>query len=123
MWLIIRKSDNAVVGTNYLVAPKVGPLFEVKEWQGIEPPIHDPHEGVESYDPTLADPDYPAFLQNRIDFDELADKAASEIQWLNDTIPQIDTMTAAQVRDVVKRLAQENLRQINAWRYIFRRLT
>lgn len=35
----------------------------------------------------------------------------NEIDWLDGVIPQVDTMTAAQVRGLAKRLAQEN-RQI-----------
>lgn len=122
MWLIIRKADSAVVGTNYLVAPEASAAFEVKEWQGAEPPIHDPDEGVESYDPTLTDPGYPAFRQSRVDFDGLADKAAVEIEWLDETIPNIPTMTGAEVRAVVHRLAREQREELRAWRYIFRRL-
>lgn len=60
--------------------------------------------------------------ETRPDLEMLAGEADAEIGWLNETIPQIDTMAAVQVRDVVKRLAQENLRQIKAWKYIFRRL-
>lgn len=128
MWLIIRKLNGAIVGTNYHYKPTANEdFFEIKEWHGPEPPIHDPNpvdegEPIYSYDPTLNDPTYSAFLERRVDFDELANRAIAEIEWLNDTIPQIDTMTAAQVRGVVKRLAQENLRQIKAWRYIFNRL-
>lgn len=58
----------------------------------------------------------------RVDFGILADAAAAEIAWLDDTIPQIDSMTIEEVRGVVKRLAQENLRQIKAWLYVLRRL-
>lgn len=123
MWLIIRREDSAVIGTQYGLKPTWNEdLFEVKEWYGKEPPIHDPEEGIYSYDPTLDDPEYPGFTESRLDFNALADLADSEIDWLNETIPQIDVMTAERVRDVVKRLAQENLRQVKAWRYIFRRL-
>lgn len=124
MWLIIRKSDGAVIGHQRDRDPTEfwdSLRFEVKEWLGVPPPLHNPEEGVLSYDPTLSDPSYPSFLQSQIDFDEQEVMATEEIDWLNDIIPQIDTMTAAEVRNVVKRLAQENLRQIKAWRYVFRR--
>jgi hypothetical protein len=58
----------------------------------------------------------------KVDFDDLADKIESEIAWLDVTIPMIDSMTAAQVRDTVKRLAQENQRMLRAWRYVLRHL-
>lgn len=61
--------------------------------------------------------------QGRKDFESFAARATTEIGWLEETIPAIDTMTAAQVRDVVKRLAQENLEMIRAWRYVIRRLS
>lgn len=125
MWLIIRKSDGAVVGTNYLTGPSVNEdRFEVKEWHGVEPPIHDPHADppILSHDPTLDDPGYPAFRQSRIDLVALADKADAEIEWLNETIPNIPTMTGAEVREVVLRIAREQREELRAWRYIFRRL-
>lgn len=127
MWLIVRKSDSAVIGTAYQLPPARAwdpDIFEVKEWLGPEPVIHDPDADppVYSYDPTLADPDYAAFKQARQRFDELANQANSEIVWLEDTIPQINTMTIEEVRDVVKRLARENLETLRAWRYVLRRL-
>lgn len=124
MHLLIRKADGAVVGTNYLIAPLVDERYEVKEWHGPEPPIHDldAELPVYSYDPTPADPDYPAFLQTRIDFDALVEKATAEIEWLDETIPDIPTMTGAEVRNVVHRIAREQRMEIKAWRYIFRRL-
>jgi len=60
--------------------------------------------------------------ETRPDFDELGDKADAEVNWLGTMIPNIDTMIGEEVRDVVKRLAQENLQTIKAWRYILRRL-
>jgi len=119
------------MGTQENIKPPGGAwnpaLFEVKEWHGGPVAIHDPDpiegEPVISYDPTLEDPDYPAFLQSRIDFDALADKASSEIKWLNETIPDIPAMTGAEVRDVVHRIAREQREELRAWRYIFRRLS
>jgi len=60
--------------------------------------------------------------ETRPDFDELSSRASAEIDWLDATIPNVDTMTGEEVRGVVKRLAQENLQTIKAWRYILRRL-
>lgn len=62
------------------------------------------------------------FATRKVDFDDLASKVETEITWLNATIPTIDAMTAAQVRDVAKRLAQENQAMFRAWRYILRHL-
>lgn len=125
MWLIIRKSDSTMFGAQFQKPPSNAfdpAVFDVKEWYGPAPPVHNPDEGVESYDPTLDDPDYPAFRQGRIDFDTLAGKATSEIEWLNETIPAIPTMTGAEVRNVVFRIAREQREELRAWRYIFRRL-
>ena len=96
-------------------------LFEIKEWGGPVPDSGDP-ERLPDLDPTLDDPDYPDFQEARGRFDELAEQATAEIEWLEETIPQIEAMTVVEVRAVVKRLAQENLRCIRAWRYVIRRL-
>lgn len=58
-------------------------------------------------------------VTDRFNFRDLKTKAANELDYLNTTIPQIDTMTAAQVRDVVKRLAQENRQIIKAMKHLF----
>lgn len=125
MWIVVRLSDNAVVGTSYSTPPDGAwntILFDVKEWTGPEPLIHDPEESVESYDPTLTDPDYPAFLQSKVDFGALADKADAEIDWLETNIPLVDDMTLEELRTFLKRVARENQEEIKAWRYLFRRL-
>lgn len=123
MWLIIRDEDGAVVGTNYgQVAPNAPLGHTIKEWSRAEPAVHNPEAGVESYDPTLADPDYPIFVQARVDLDALADKAATEIAWLEETIPAIDGMTLEELRSVLKRVARENAETLRAWRYVIRRL-
>jgi hypothetical protein len=49
------------------------------------------------------------------DFEALAELAEAEIAWLVETIPTI-------ADPIVRRIAQENLRMIRAWRYVFRRL-
>lgn len=51
----------------------------------------------------------------KIDFDALAAQAGAEVEWLEATIPTI-------ADPVVRRIAQENLRMIKAWRYVFRKL-
>lgn len=61
-------------------------------------------------------------VTNRWNFADLKQKAINELAYLDTTIPQIDTMTSVQVRDVVKRLAQENRQIIKAFRYLFDRL-
>jgi len=118
MWLVIRKTDNVVVGTQQGLNPAQywdPVLYEIKEWLGPEPP-----EG--NVDPTLADPDYPAFSQSKLDFDALADKANAEIDWLETNIPLVDDMTLEELRAFLKRVARENQETIRAWRYLFRRL-
>lgn len=50
------------------------------------------------------------------------DQAQAELTYLDATIPAIDAMTVAQVRDVVKRLAQENRAIIKALLYLAKRL-
>lgn len=122
MWLIIRESDDAVTGTNYNVAPPAPTGHRVVEWVGDEPPIHDPDEGVFSYDPTLDDSDYPTLLDARGMFDDLETGAIAEIAWLESIIPAIDIADLTELRAILKRLAQQNLRSIKAWRYLWRRL-
>lgn len=61
-------------------------------------------------------------VNERRDFGATIDQINAEIDYLNTTIPAIDTMTAAQVRDVVKRLAQENREILKALRWVARRL-
>jgi hypothetical protein len=51
---------------------------------------------------------------------ELKDQWQGELDYLEATILAIDTMDAAQVRAVVKRLAQENLRILRAFALLFR---
>jgi hypothetical protein len=118
MWLIVRKSDNAVVGTQSGIKPIWdATLFEVKEWTGAEPPIHDPD--IPSYDPTLSDPTYPDFQQRRIDFAALKEQATNEIDWLNDNIPLVSSADLATLRAYLERVMREQRQEIRAWRYIF----
>lgn len=56
------------------------------------------------------------------DFSATIAQINGELDYLNATIPNIDTMTAAQVRSVVKRLAQENREILKALRWVARRL-
>lgn len=120
MWLIIRESDDAVVGTNYNIAPPVPVDHRVVEWAGPEPPIHDPDEGIFSYDPTLTDPDYATFMAAKAAFDAMEAQAAAEIAWLEATIPTIGVAGLAEARTVLERLAEQNLLSIRAWRYLWR---
>lgn len=59
-------------------------------------------------------------LAERIDLRTLGQAISSEIAYLNTTILLIDTMTTGQVRDVVKRLAQENRQILKAMRVLVR---
>jgi len=59
IYLVIRRKDRAVIGTQVARKPPAGAwnpdLFEVKPWAGPEPPLHNPfaEPPVESYDPWL----------------------------------------------------------------------
>jgi hypothetical protein len=54
MWVIIKIDDSTVVGTQTGEdKPLWGADFEVFEWFGTEPHIHDPDDGVVSYDPRI----------------------------------------------------------------------
>lgn len=57
-----------------------------------------------------------------LDFKPFGNLIETELTWLDSNIPNIDAMTATQVRSVVKRLAQENREIIKAFRYIIRKL-
>lgn len=48
MWLIIRKKDKIVLGTNYNCAPPASKGCTIKEWFGAEPTVggHDPTVGL-----------------------------------------------------------------------------
>ena len=122
MWLIIRKSDSAVIGTQMGARPPEGAwdpdLFEVKEWYGPEPAIHNPEEDIESYDPTGGDE---SLSHARLDFDRLSTLADDELAWLEAIEPQVETMDLTQLRGVLRRLVSENIYQIRAWRYLFKR--
>lgn len=58
----------------------------------------------------------------RLDLADLGRQVAAELAWLDTTVSSIDDYAAAQVRDVVKRLAQENRATLRALRYVVRRL-
>lgn len=61
-------------------------------------------------------------LTERRDFSGLEQDITNELVWIGDTLATIDTMTQAQVRNVVKRILQEQQRELKAWRYVIRRL-
>lgn len=61
-------------------------------------------------------------LAQHLDLKALGQQVASELAYLNTTITGIDGYTAAQVRDVVKRLCQENRAVLLALRYVVKRL-
>lgn len=58
----------------------------------------------------------------RLDLADLGRQVAAELAWLDTTVSSIDDYAAAQVRDVVKRLAQENRAVLRALRFVVRRL-
>jgi len=132
MWLMIYKTHRRpemvgrVAGYMEVYPPEdtcPRDRFEVKEWDGPPPSLGDPDQGIlPDLDPTLDDPDYQDKLQQRVDFEVLAAKAAAEIAWLEETMPLIETMTLEELRGVLKRVARENMETIRAWRYVIRRL-
>lgn len=62
-------------------------------------------------------------IEERRDFSGLEQDIANELVWIGDTLATIDTMTQAQVRNVVKRILQEQQRELKAWRFVIRRLS
>jgi len=79
MWLIIRKKDRAVVGTNYSIVkpPYNSDVFYAVEWHGTEPLLHNPDEGVASYDPTAGlEPDDPRLRSEMDEMDVLKEQIA-----------------------------------------------
>jgi len=113
-WLLINNYNNTVMGISPVPPPEGhvrGPQFTVKEW--MEPvSIGDP-------DPTVGQEDkLQDIAQAHQHFNNLAELATAEIEWLQTTIPDIDTMGIEDLRATLKRLAQENLHQIRAWRYL-----
>lgn len=61
-------------------------------------------------------------FNQRRDFGDLDKQAQAEINYLNGVIDTIDSMNAAQVRGVVKRLCRQNLRLVKAFRFVVRKL-
>lgn len=68
------------------------------------------------------DPQNNPDVLEKADLGSLEADIAGELVWLADTLATIDTMTNTQVRNVVKRLLQEQQRELKAWRYVIRRL-
>lgn len=74
-------------------------------------------------EPTQADIEaVEAEESERLDLSDLGRQMAAELEWLDTTVSSIDDYAAAQVRDVVKRLAQENRAVLRALRFVVRRL-
>lgn len=63
-----------------------------------------------------------AMAGERVDLHDLLPKITTELSYITTTLGTIDTMTAAQVRDVVKRLLLEQQAELKAWRYVIRSL-
>lgn len=124
MWLIIRDSDSAVIGTLSVRPPAgvYGSGVTLKEWAGDEPHPYDPLTDTWSTDPTLADPGYADFEQSGVDFLALRAQAATEITWLDTNIPLVDIADLADLRVYLERVMRQNRQTIKAWRYIAKRL-
>ena len=52
---------------------------------------------------------------------ELGADIATELSWLDSTIPQIDGMALADLRSTLKRLAKENQGMLKAWQLLVRK--
>lgn len=124
MWIVINTAGDVVsVQEN---EPPDQPGHEKVEWYGqiewvvdhvIEHPDGTQHPVLRGVDPRPV-----GYEAHRDKMTDLQTAASSELDYLDTTIPTIDTMTDVQVRDVVKRLAQENRQMIRAWQYVLNRL-
>jgi len=124
MWIIIKKSDDTVVGTHYGNRPAGWneTLFDLKEWTGEEPPIHDPDEGVISLDPTIDNPDWTDFQASRVDFAAMALQADNQIAWLDVEIPNVPLADLSTLREYLERVMRQNRQMIKAWCYMIKRI-
>lgn len=74
-------------------------------------------------EPTQADIEaVEAEESERLDLSDLGRQVATELDYLNTTIAAIDTYTATQSRDVIKRLCLENRAILKALKLVVRRL-
>jgi hypothetical protein len=70
VYLVIRKSNQTVFQVHYGHDDPTGRYskeFEVKEWHGNVPPIHNPENNVESYDPTIGLPPDDPLIISKVD--------------------------------------------------------
>lgn len=118
MWIIIDKATGLVAGTQKERDPSsLWNLvrFDVKEWEGDEPEIDSP-------DPTIDNPDWLEFASARVDFDAFVTQANNEIDWLDASIPLVDSANLAQLRVFLRRVMQQQREELKAWKYIFKRM-
>lgn len=127
MWVVVRDGKVQSVQPH---KPDDIPGHDIFEWFGDEPKTHvpalaDPITGyvIRPAQEADDDPRPPGYDTHIGDLVDLKDTIESEIAWLETTIPLIDGMDAAQVRSLVKRLAQENLGELRAWRYLLNRFS
>lgn len=122
MWLLIDPQGDVVSVQES--KPEVPAGHEAVEWYGpiewVATELTMPNGNVVPMFKGI-DPRPPGYSSGRADFEELEQQIQGELGWLDATIPNIQTMTATQVRDVVYRLALENRQMIRAWKYIIRR--
>lgn len=57
------------------------------------------------------------------DLDSLASRIDDEIAWLGQAIVEVDTADVAGLRDILKRVLQEQRFEMGAWRRVTRRLS
>lgn len=122
--ILIQQADDIEVGLWHI---QIGGLAADGKYRlgPISVLCDDPQQWLDNHQgeaQTLVDAgEHNPLREAKIDFDALAELADSEVSWLEGTIPTIETMTLEELRGLAKRLAQENLYQIKAWRYMLRR--
>lgn len=78
---------------------------------------------VAAFDPVAEVAVYEATASaEKTDLSDLLPQINTELNYISTTLAAIDTMTAAQVRDVVKRILLEQRAELRAWRFVIRRL-
>lgn len=124
MWLVKRLSDGRIMSAQVNCPPEL-PGHEVFEWFGdyeVNVVGHTTPDGVEIPDVFGIDPRPAGWDSHRSKFDDIVTMLDDEIDYLDTTIPDIESMTMPQALAVVKRLAQENRQVLRAFKYFANRL-
>lgn len=121
-WLAVRDGKVRVAMNTRPDPEGLGGTHDVFEWFGSYEVYA---EEILAPDGTVSQPAQAGLDPRPVDYDtgrdkldELAAAIADELAWLDDNIPLIGTMNAAQVRAVVGRLARENRQILRGMRYL-----